>query len=273
TFDAGPRRIILLLDISGSMGGPGDYYHKEKWDYAKEMVKAFLRGAPAQDLCALDVFAEKEKEIVPLTHDFASVLAAIDALPEPDSKSAKATYGAMTYAGDALGAVLRNAGQGLESGDSVIFFSDGEFEESDTDRGKQSLSSLEAEIAQRRVRVFLVSSLIRRTQADDLPDYSVMQAVANAAAFMAATGGFSFAPGNFPGPFLGLQMYSSNPQKRMATLNNAVQGTYRVELQLDEPLRKKRNLQLELVNDKGKAVKSVFLFYPQSLYPNSPKTH
>ncbi|MGH9865737.1 MAG: hypothetical protein ACRD4H_10020, partial [Candidatus Acidiferrales bacterium] len=49
TFDAGPRRIILLLDISGSMGGPGDYYHKEKWDYAKEMVKAFLCGAPAQD--------------------------------------------------------------------------------------------------------------------------------------------------------------------------------------------------------------------------------
>ena len=272
TFDAGPRRVILLLDISGSMGDPGDYHDRKKWDYAKDMAKAFLRNSSAQDLCALDVFAEKEKEIVPLTHDFASVLAAIDALPTPGSKRTKATYGGMTYAGDALNAVLRNAGQQLELGDSVIFFSDEEFEQLGIDTGKRSLDSLRAQIARRGVRVFLARPVVWGLPVE--PDFHELSGINASVTFMRATGGFSFGPIEARELKWETQAYLSNPlQKRMAALNNAVQGTYRMELQLDQPLRKKRNLQLELVEANGKTVKSVSLFYPRTLYPNSSKAN
>ncbi|MGH9731848.1 MAG: vWA domain-containing protein [Candidatus Acidiferrales bacterium] len=288
TFDASPRRIILLLDISGSMD--------QKWAQTKEMAKAFLDAAPTDDLLALYLFAEKDKQVVPFTHDFASIRTVIDALPEPDSKPAKNVYGAKTYPGDALNAVLAGAGKELGFGDSVIFFSDGEFEEPDADTGKRSLDSLKAELGQRGIRVFLALALLdgpipQSMWQDDMPRSLLVQNIRDAAAFMGDTGGYSFVPARFPGesgadsqigysrvfPQIGYSGFSPQPQvfsvrpvqERMAALNAAVHGTHRVQLQLDRPLRKRRSLQLELVNDKGKVLSGIFLFYPRNLYPDS----
>lgn len=284
TLDASPRRVILVLDFSGSMG-ESDYFRKQKWDYARETAKTFLTNAPAQDLLALDVFAEKEKEIVPFTHDFASIRAAIDALPKQGFKPAKTVYGTNTYVGDALHAILNDTEGKIGFGDSIILFSDGEYEEMGgfpgSDTGKHPLGSVKEELEQRGVRVFLVLAAMKRMGSSDLPESFFRQMLVNVAAFMAQTGGFSFASESFsldsaddPEIWQAPQIYRFSPlPKRMAALDTAIQGTYRLQLQLDQPLRKRRDLRLELINSKGKVLNTVFLFYPRSLYPDPPKTH
>jgi hypothetical protein len=276
SLDTSPRRIVLLLDISGSMKEPADYRRRTRWGYVKEMAKRFLDDAPAQDFVALDVFAKEEKQVVPFTHDFASIRSVIDTLPEPGSKVAIATFQGTTAAGDALNAALLDLGREPGFGASVIFFSDGGFE---SDSGKRRLRSLTADLEANGVRVFLAFALgnwlaLRDFVPDSVADFWT-PAVIDASDFTALTGGFSFGPALPPDSQMhgldrpGLQIYALDPlEKRMAALCNAVQGTYRVELQLDQALRKKQRLEFEVVDRRGKTLHDLLLLYPRNLYPD-----
>jgi len=250
-LDTGPRHIILLFDTSGSMA-EGD--HPQKLLAAKRMAKTFLERLPAQDFVALDVFAQTEKQIVPFTHDFVSIADAIDSLPEPKDTTAP---------GDALSSALREMGSKLSFGDSVIFFSDGEFA---TDKSRTSLHSLIPDLERRGIRTFL--ELTPAPESEGLPEEEYFASVRDAADFMATTGGYSFAPWVMS-PISGLQVLSArSAEYQMAALRDSVQGTYRVELYVGEPLRKKQRLEVKVSNGKSKAMHNLFLFYPRELYPN-----
>lgn len=246
-LDTGPRHIILLLDSSGSMA-EGD--HPQKWLAAKNMAKALLSILPTQDFVALDVFADKETQLVPLTHDFASVSRALDALPGPGGK---------TRAGDALSSALHEIGSNAGFGDSVIFFSDGEFED-------QPLRSVMLDLERRGIRVFLEVTPV--PDAEGLPEDEYFGRLRDTADSIATTGGYSFAP-RVSTPISGLRVLSvGSPGYRMAVLRDSVQGTYRVQLQLEKVLRKRQALTLEVTDQKGKALHKSFLFYPRELDPN-----
>jgi von Willebrand factor type A domain len=278
-LDTSPRRIVLLLDISGSMKEAADYRRKTRWEYAKEMAKRFLDDAPAQDFVALGVFAKEEKQAASFTHDFALIRAAIDALPEPDSMAARGSYGTETYAGEALHAAVANASQDLRFGDAVIFFSDGEFSMEDR---RHSLDSVAGDLERRGVRVFLAFALGNWLALRDFaPDFWT-SAVIDSSDFTALTGGFSFGPAMPPDSQMpgldplesrngwpGLQIHGLDSlESRMLALCNAVQGTYRVELQLDQALRKKQRLEFEVVDRRDKPVHDLLLLYPRNFYPD-----
>lgn len=256
SLDSGPRHIILLFDTSGSMDEGGHYL--KKWKNAKDTARALLKCLPAQDLVAMDAFAGKETQLVRFTHDFTSISRTIDALSKPHHE---------TNAGDALNSALRDAGSELGFGASVVFFSDGEFYD---DQSRRSIRSMLPELERRGIRVLLalatVSDLPRRT---DLADETQFLGLRDASDFVAATGGFSFAPGNFPrfSPPLQISTIGSFEQ-RIAILRNVIQETYRVNLQLDEPLRKKRTFKLEVTDGKGGTLHDLFLRYARNLYPN-----
>ena len=273
-LDSRPRHVVLLLDISGSMKSWGVYGGRERWQYAKEMAKAFLDSASPRDFLALDEFAKTEAQSVPFTHDFTSIRRAIDALPEPGSKQAVSAWGDETWAGDALHAALLDIGAEPGFGDTVIFFSDGEF---GVDDRRHSPDLLTAELARRGVRVFLAFAFgSQPVWNTDVPEDMFVFRISGASMFTENTGGFSFAPAVFPvfperSP--PLNVYRSDPlQKRMTALSDAVQGTYRVELQLDTPLRKKHGLQFQVTDHHGKTLYNLLLFYPRNLYPDSVKT-
>ncbi len=273
-LDTGPRHIILLLDISGSMKSWNAYgAGSEKWQYAKEMVKAFLDCTSPRDFLALDVFAKTGTQSVPFTHDFASIRTAIDALPEPGSKQTLNAWGDKTWAGDALHAALFEIGDEPEFGDAVIFFSDGEFSEDDH---HHSLEWLRAELARRGIRVFLALPFASQMQTPLPLDSNVTSTtfyigISDPLIFMENTGGFSFAPAipESPQHFPLLEVYRSDPvQKRVKALYDAVQETYRVELQLNTPLHKKHGLQFEVIDRRGKVSHDLLLLYPRDLYAN-----
>lgn len=256
TFDAGPRRIILLLDMSGSMAEPLSS-KVTKWDSAKEMAKGLLRITLAQDLVALDIFSDKEKQIVPFTHDFASIGAAIDGL-------ATKPYG-RTAASDALHAALLDFGESPAFGDSVIFVSDGEL---DSDPSHRPLDSRQPDVAARSARVFLLltsGEWLAAAPDQFMGDVSILD-------FMIGTGGYSFVPKSAPDDWPSSEVYRSDPGQRMIALVDAVQGTYRVQLQLNEPIRKKQKLRFELAGDHQNKPTQLSLFYPRAIYPDVTQT-
>jgi hypothetical protein len=254
-LDTGPRRIVLLFDNSGSMR---EGRHLQKWEAAKSAAKAFLKSLPAQDMVAVDVFADKETQIVPFTHDLASISSAIDALAKP---------GGRTNVGDALNSALLDAGSDLGFGACVVFFSDGDFSEDDS---RRSLRSLIPDLGRNGVRVFLVLATIQDLpEQPDLSDELQFPGLRDTTNFVTATGGFSFAPSNFPRFSPPLQLSNaSSLATRIAGLSNMVRGTYRVQLELEEPLRKKQRMLLEVIGNKSKPLGTLFLFYPRDLYPN-----
>lgn len=254
TLDAGPRHIILLLDVSGSMREESD---PSAWDKARELANAFLEQVSPEDWIALDVFAEREKEIVPFTHDFASIRAAIQSLPSPGSKQANHVYGDMTFAGDAIAAILYKPNLTMGFGDSIVFFSDGRLTGNDAADSKLPLGSICPELERRQVRVFLALASSKTAVQLRLGDLGPGEsAVTDAKRLVAMTGGATFEP------IMPLA-------ERMATLYLVIQGTYRTELQLEQSLPKKKRLHLTLVDEKGKAIHNIILFYTEDLVPDS----
>jgi hypothetical protein len=264
-LDTSPRHIVMLLDISGSMEGVTTFSPQTRWDYAKEMAKAFLADTSKQDFVALDVFGAKEKQIVPFTHDLASISDAINELPTPDSKAARMRYKNRTAAGDTLDSILRRDGAIFGFGDAIVFFSDGEF--GDPDGIGQDVNSMRGELERRNVRVFLVLALQTRSNGPFEPPYDFNVAtVGDSFSFMAETGGFSFVPAVFPAS-PALPVYRQDPMnQRVAALCNAIQGTYRLHLQLEKSSHKRQKLRLDLVDNQGKPMHNVFLYYPRNLY-------
>ena len=255
TLDTGPRRIVLLLDMSGSMGETIDENKQiTTWDYTKDTARLFLKTIFSQDSVALDVFADKERQVVPFTHDFTLIRGAIDALPKPRG---------FTFAGNALQAALRDFGQTVGFGDSIVFFSDGQFQ---GDASRRSLESQTVGVGRCDVRVFLIFPMTTHFDSA-LP--GLMPDIGSVINFVDATGGFSFAPKRFPDDWLAGEIIRSDPFQRIAALRNAIHGTYRLELQLVQPLRRKQKLQVEIMDDRKKAMHGVYVLYPHILYPSS----
>lgn len=273
TSDMSARKIVLLLDISGSMGGEDEEIRNGRWNNAKELVNVFLHDVSPQDFVALDVFATKEREIVPFTHDFASIRRAIGLLPEPDSTEARSIYGRETHSGDALSAILEAPDRTWGFGDSIVFFSDGEFPEYPV------MKTVRRRLAKRDIRVFLVFAVADTPAEMFLHPYqgdAFQPIVDGAEAFMASTGGASFrprVPGADPWEKFGTVYWANSAEKRVGDAYSVIQATYRVELQLKQPLRRGRKLKLELTDAKGKRVRNAALFYPRLLEPQTGNAH
>jgi len=251
TLDTSPRRIVLLLDVSGSMAILIDYSkHVTIWDDARNMAEMFLRTRFRQDLLALDVFAAEEKQIVPFTHDFDSIHTALGVVPQPKGNTAAA---------NALLSVLRELGPSTTFGDAVVFLSDGQF-------AGRSLESLEVDACRRSVRVFLLSPRVDPNVSTVDPSRATTEIEAETA-FMNTTGGFSFAPQGVPDVVGVSELVFADPLRRVEALSNAIHATYRLELQFERPILRKQTLQLEIINDAGKTVRGVYALYPHTLYP------
>ncbi|HET9803442.1 MAG TPA: vWA domain-containing protein [Candidatus Acidoferrum sp.] len=252
TLDTSPRRIVLLLDVSGSMATMIDYSKRvTTWDDARNLAEIFLRTRFRQDLVALDVFAEEEKQIVPFTHDFSSVQTALGAVPPPKGS---------TNAVHALRSVMRELGPSATFGDAVVFVSDGRLPGRFPD-------SLEGDACRHSVRVFLLSARVDQYLSDVDPGSGVTSGFEAETDFMITTGGFSFAPESVPDIQGISELVLADPVRRVEALSNAIHGTYRLELQLERPVLKKQKLELQIIDDAGKSMRGVHALYPHILYP------
>lgn len=277
SLDTNPRRIVLLFDISGSMGMSNGKV--TLLQAAVHTAVLLLDRVSPVDSISVHVFAEKEREVVPFTHNLGAIRAGMMNLPKPGNEDIKKEYGARTDLGNALNSILTVLSENPQFGDAIVIFSDGLF----PTRGDQSdilnyydqpdyLLRFSPQLGTLGVRVFFsLAGTIRGAP----PLHGIEL-------FIGATGGESFELNDsgslFYSPINPHDSYnrskapiyrSDSLEQRALALSSAIHDTYRLQLEFTRPLEKPTRLRLALVDERGKILHDVAALSPAFVYPKA----
>ncbi len=256
TYDDSSRRIVLLLDMSGSMK------RGKKWEHAKAFVQTFFELAGPADQLTLHAFAERHEKVVALLRSPEVLAAELDRLPAPGSRECKARFGLRTALADALLAV---ADLPLGFGDIVLLLSD----YIALDSSRVSHKTAARLLANRGVRFFYFNfeDLRRAAPPPALPAPALAKNFANnqTANLIARTGGGELHLAFILGRRWQLSTADISLLARRFYANT--RNLHRLELQLNQPLKKKRKLKIRVLDEQGRKRKDLQVFYPSVLYP------
>jgi hypothetical protein len=246
-LDNAPRRILLLLDTSGSMGN----YKSLSWSNVAQFAIQFTLQRKGDDLIGLDSFAEKDQMLVPFTMDSQLVVRSIERLTSSGR--------GRTMLGLALNEILARKEDGLRFGDAIILVSDGERSEAD----KTNFAQLRDDLTRAGIRICLV-------RVPPIMGPGATTDASNASRFVKETGGIEF---NVINPLNEVQPLSGArvDQERLASTAQAAYAFartyYRVGLEVSEPIQKPRQLTLEVLDEQRRSMKHLQLNYPRYLLP------
>jgi len=273
SLDTSSRRIVLLIDTSGSMGISNG--RVTLLEAAAHTARLFLDRVPSDDLISIHAFAEKDKEVVPFTHDIGAIRAAITDLPKPRIEDGRKKGGARTDPENALNSILTALSERPQFGDAIVIFSDGFFPRSDQGDilsfydPPDYLRRVTPRLGTLGIRVFF--SLAGRVEGAP-PLYGIER-------FIGATGAESFElRDSGPVPYGPNNVYdrpqapiyrSDSLEQRALALCAAIQDTYRLQLEFAGPLEKPMPLHLDFVDERGKPLHNVVVLSPESVYPDA----
>ena len=245
-LDSAPRRILLILDTSGSMGDRKSL----SWSNVVRFASQFALQRRGDDLIGLDTLAERDQVLVPLTSDSQSVIRQIGAIT---------TSGAgRTMLGLALSEILERRENGLSFGDAIILVSDG----NRSVAGKTDFVRLRDRLTRAGIRICLI-------RVPSVMDLATWPEETDASEFVKKTGGIELSmlsslqevrPG---GTRINAEMTARTVQAAYAF----ARSYYRVGLKISTPIRKQTPLRLGVVDQQGKPIKGLQLNYPRFLSP------
>lgn len=249
-----PRRIILLLDTSGSMGNYETFGGPMlTWSDAAQTAIQFVLRRQGEDLIELDTFSDKHQILVPFTTDSQFLVRRIEGI----TNSGKGR----TFLGQALAEILASRPSRLRFGDAIVLVSDGEYTLGD----KVHLWRLRDEFICAGVRVFLL-------RVPPMLGYGATLGVGDAADFVTEIGGVELrmSGSRVDQRLAPLPVGNLNPQTinlSAETVYDFVRTLYRVELEVSDPIRKPHKFTLELLDQQGRKMKQIKLNYPRYLLP------
>src|SRR5215469_1299567 len=250
-LDNAARRILLLLDTSGSMGN----YKSLSWTNVVQFATHFVLLRKSEDSIGLDTFAERDEVQVSFTTDSQSVVKHIETL----TNSGKGR----TMLGLALTEILARKEDGLRFGDAIILLSDGDRSDAD----KTDFSRLRDDITRAGIRICLV-------RVPPIMGPGATKEVSDVAGFLRETGGVEFNvinPLNDVQPMNGARV---DPDTLASTAQAAyafVQTFYRVTLEVQGVEQKPRQLRIEIVDKPKGTIKGWKLSYPRYLLLSAAK--
>ena len=253
TRDLRPRRIVVLLDASGSMLEGGG-----KWQLARRAVGDILSALPAKDQIALLVFAAKVDAVVGFSEGrraIADKIAALEAGRKAFPKGSRYTalFDAMMESLSLL--------QPAQQGDVIYLISDGGDSDSRAKPDKVKQALLRA-----GVRLFVMGLVdrvdFRLRTPEELNVPSLMRD------FAEDTGGDILMVEGYT--FTGKREAALNLNLKL--LYSQMTQFYRLEVALAEPIDRPGRWQLKLVDDNGKEVKLWHPAYQSILLPCNPPT-
>jgi len=252
----GSRRVVVLLDLSGSMATDHPIVGDDIWEEARSLAREFLAAMQPEDWAALHIFATRHEVVIPLTQDVGSVMRALDELPKPASEDARVRAGYYTDAVGAVGMAVDQTKQ-LESGDVILLISDGQ-----GNTGRMEMGPLAADLSGRGLRV----SLLR---VGPEPDFRFPNAL-RMTQFAWQTGGFTLSTWNARVVVPGYERRISEqppPAERVRGVarvaNHMLRGFSWVELEFARCDGKPRELKLELRDERGRRVDERTVLYPR----------
>ena len=254
SYDLSPRRIVVLLDMSGSMRGGAE--QSKKWRIAREAVEEFLMETPADVQVALVTFSSKVHKVIELSLDRSSIEAWLKhgSSQDSDIRGTTAFYDAVVAAARLL--------QPAKEGDAIYAV---------TDAGDNSSQVVPADarrlLLQASIRLFLFlfsePSLFEQDRID-----SILKLARE-------TGGFVFGVTGKRG----LHVFEFNYDDSQSTrdriklytraLNIQVNGFYTLKCDTPSPEKKLNKISLEVVDGTGKVNKDVAWTYQRVLTASS----
>jgi VWFA-related protein len=257
-YGLAPRRIVVLLDMSGSMAGEAE--KSKKWKIAREAVEDFLEETPAEVQVALLTFSSKIHDTLDFSQGRSSITAWLERGPSQRSeiKGTTAFYDATVAAAKLLEPAL--------PGDSIYAVTDG-----GDNNSRISQAAAKQRLVQSQIRLFVfLFSEPMPTEEERSGGESVMELARDTGGFVfgisghRSTGGASFLP-------LVEYDYDKPTRERIRlytqALNIQVNGFY--TLRLDANLRpgKAGKVSVAIVDDRGIARKDVAFTYSTALPP------
>ena len=246
--DKGPRRILLLLDTSGSMGNRNSV----SWSNVVQVATHITRQLKQDDLIAVDTFAEKNQILVPFTMDTQLAVRRIRAVPNSGL--------GRTMLGLALREILGRRENGLRLGDAIILISDGERSQDD----RTDFARLGAELTRVGVRICFI-------RVPPVRDFGVTSNATDISNFVREVGGMELNTASMIQQVWRGDAVRVETEVIDSTAKAAyafVEAYYRLGLEISEPTVKPIRLQLDVVDRQKKRIRDVQLSYSRYLFPS-----
>ena len=246
-LDNAPRRILLLLDASGTMGG-----HKTlSWSNVKQFAVRFTLQRKEDDSIGLDAYAEKDEILSSFTRDSQFLITQT----ERYAGSGKGRK----MLGCALTEVLSRQEDGLRFGDVVVLVSSGERSDAD----KSDFIQIRDDLIRKGIRICLVRvpSVLERGALKEVTDLSK---------FVKESGGIEL---NMTSPMQKVEFGNGvrlDPEAIESTAKAAYDFSrtyYRLGLKLIQPTSKLQKVHLEILGQRKERMKRLKLNYPAYLVP------
>lgn len=249
--EIGPRRLVMLLDASGSITG-SEY----TWKIAQLVAGDIISSASRPNQVALVVFAAQVLDVTNFTSARMQVLEKLRQLEDgskaaPKGKRRTALFDTLTYAADLFGSPM--------PGDVIYAITD----------GGDNISHKTEEDVQTRLLSKGVRFFAFYMTENNFPTEEERLGPRVLHSLAALTGGAVL---DIPNSSLS-PLYDLSPKgrERMAAqlryLYDLMVSFYQLEIELPAPVDKQRHWDLEVVDKHGKTRKGVSLFYPQELMP------
>jgi hypothetical protein len=250
-YSLSPRRIVVLLDMSGSMTGEKA---NGKWRIAREAVDDLLAETPGDVSIAMLTFSGQVREVF----DFSQGRTAIaEWMKEDPGQRPNRKNSPRTALFDAISEGLKLL-QPVQPGDSVYAITDGGDNASQLSAGKVRSALLQSRV---RLFAFLFAEPMRPPSEQDGKD-SFLSLVNESGGFVFGVsghepvgGGFPWAPGSI--------YNDDHPEKvRLLTqlLDIQINGFWTLDLAVSST-DKPRKMKLEVVGDEGEIRKDVAVTY------------
>lgn len=255
SFSEGPRRIVLLLDVSDSMSDAGG---GRRWDVAGNAALEFVNSLPSGTQLALSTFATNVEETTAMSSDTHQVLALLNKV-SANSKS-KNRMGRRTALYDSIMAALKRLDP-PQAGDAIVVITDGGENASKT-RHSQVVDALHA---QSSVRLFAWLLPDWPPDVEEVARGALVEMVNDSGGATMDISAPSF-PANLSygrGSLLVLDDRMKSLIKNSANaLSSQISSFYLLTLKLPDNPAKPKGWKLEVVDERGRRRNNVTLAYP-----------
>ncbi|HYK87267.1 MAG TPA: VWA domain-containing protein [Acidobacteriota bacterium] len=272
---SGPRHIVLLLDLSQSSRNSGI-----RWKNMVDTCKRFLKEVQPDDWIALHAFGENHRVLASFTHESSQIEQKLDALRAETEQDLKSSYGLGTNVATALQNTLASERPELCFGDVVVVVSDGEYSNLDG----RKLQKIHQDLIDAGIRVYLLrtAETIQHLRLTPGMPLSVEREIELGALkrqlraqqeLVVPVGGAVLSPGE---PIRGFPDFVDHPFKteRISGASKAlallIRSAHKLELDIEEPVRKPRSITMELAGDGDEKKDRLELQYPRWVMP--PRT-
>jgi hypothetical protein len=249
-YSLAPRRIVVLLDMSGSMTEA----LSKKWQIAQHAIDDLLTQTPGDVPIALLTFAGTVLDVF----DSPQSRTEIDRwLKEGPGQKPKLKYPAKTALFDAVLQALKLLNP-VQGGDIIYAITDGDDNASEASAARTKAALLQADV---RLFAFLLTESEHVAPEEEGKRYSLLSMVED-------SGGFVFGLTGRQKPFSDYVYDRTNSERIMAVtreLNILVSGFWKLDL-APSGLSKNSKLRMELVRRNEKPRRNLTLIYPRELF-------